>query len=257
MKKLSLLASAAALAATLPLSAQDAPPAVPEDAIAPKDSAPAFEVSTRIGARSLNKTDFWETGPGAQVELRVPLGNSPLDITARGYYAVLEKKKGASDNVFAYYSNGRADVWVEADDGDATYYGGNVQLQLNFDRGAMLNPYIAAGCVYEKEKIDLECRIYGRDSRYFYDLGSAKFKFSDDGTAFVGRVGMEFNFDKVWLLAECGWMSESYDDSDDAQATIVGRAGWYFSKNCRLDVGVDYYVEWEDLCVSAGVGFLL
>ena len=216
-----------------------------------------IELSTRVGVRDYRANDIYEPGPAVQVEIRIPLGESDFDINARGYYAWMGADDGfGSRESGSYYGYVFSEVET-VDDGDVQTYGGSLQLQYNFARGEAVNPYVAAGWALEKCDYSVE----GHDDYYFGSLflkrESWKLDGSDDGNAFVGRVGLEFNLDKLWLLAECAYMTEFYEDGDDAQFVGVGRFGYCFTDSCRFDIGIDYYVEWEDLFVSVGLGFLL
>ena len=188
-----------------------------------------IELSLRIGVRDLRKVDWLKPGPAVQFEATAPLSSSPFDIVLRGYWTNMDWDKDA------YF-----------DDGENTYTGGSAALQFNFARDSSVNPYVAAGIAYEREKVKGE----GRWS--YYD-----FETSGDGTAFVARGGLEFSAAPFFLVGECGWMTECYDDSDDAQVVLAGRVGYALTDSCRIDVGVDYYTEWKDIFFSAGLGFVL
>lgn len=145
-------------------------------------------------------------------------------------------------------------------DGDGDLYGGSVQLQCNFARGSVINPYIAAGAAFEKEKFDCEgtisqdlvVRAYGKNWPGHGD-GSFTAVWDEDGTAFVGRAGLEFDLAPFWLVVEGSYMTEIYKDDDQFEA--AARAGFQWTKSCRIDAGIDYYTEWKQF--FAGVGLTL
>lgn len=260
----------ALLAAAVPALAQDSGQTISPEALGPV-SAKRYEISTRLGVMG-EREDTFKLGPALQLEGRAALGDTPFDIVARGYFGTSEAKnvKRYEDFSGVYYgipmSVGEEDTLKG---GDISVFGGSLQGQFNFNRGAEINPYVAAGAAFEKAKyddIEITARaqasaVSGRRWVTAWEEETSKDSWSEDGVAFVGRVGCEFNMAPFWFVAEASWMSGLYDEddasSDDAQFELAGRAGWQFNENCRLDAGVDYYTEWKQFFAGLGVTFSL
>ena len=273
MKKSSMVA-AAALAAALPVWAEEVNTVQPLEA--EKDTSLGVELSLRLGAigeRNSSDPDntkfsnWFKTGAALQLEARGALGDSGFDLVARGYYGRCDVDKDEANGWGYLYSNYRGsgydiyDLYI-VDDGDVSIFGGSLQLQYNFARDAEINPYLAAGVAYEKSDFDLTIGEYLGLTRHgsttFLDAVKAdqfKLKTNEDGTAFVGRVGTEFNLAPFRLVAEVSYLSKLYDYEDKGQFEVSGRAGFQWTKSCRIDAGIDYYTEWEQF--FAGVGLTL
>jgi opacity protein-like surface antigen len=262
MNKKTLIAVAAMAAAVLPAWADEAegvqPPA--EE----KADTSLLELSVRVGLIGERKSMF-KNGGSLQLEARAALGETPLDIVLRGYYGKCKVDKDADETVLggsAVRYNGY-DIYdiVNVEDGDNTLMGGSAQLQFNFARGEKVNPYIAAGAAYEKSKYDLDIAEYilgYRGGNYVggWQEGTGNIKSDADGTAFVGRIGVEFDLSPFCLVLEGSYLSKFSDDYwDESQFEISGRAGFQWTRSCRIDVGIDYYTEWEQ--AFAGVGLTL
>ncbi len=229
-----------------------------------------IELSTRVGVRDLRKNDYYKLGPAIQIDFKARLGDSPFDFVLRCYGTIMDVDDEYVDALggTTYYVNGRPTAreydTFRLDDGSVTFLGGTAAVQFNFARDEKFNPYLAAGAAYEHAKYDLDYTIY---RRYAYSYGSHVYTGSNsasmseseskDGTAFVARAGMEFNFAPFFATAECGWMTKLYKDEDEAQVVLAGRLGFSITESCRIDAGVDYYTEWEDIFFSAGLGFIL
>lgn len=259
----------ALFAATVPALAQPLQSVSPADLEEP--SARRYEISTRVGVMGERDKTF-KLGPALQLEGRAALGDTPFDVVARFYFGTSEAKDMKEYEEYnGYYRGAQMSVGeeFELDGGDISVFGGSLQGQYNFCRGADINPYVAAGAVFEKVKYDdievteraQASAVYG--GRWATAWGADKYKdsWSEDGAAFVARVGAEFNAAPFWFVAEASWMSALYDkddvSGDDAQFEIAGRAGWLFTENCRLDAGVDYYTKWKQIFAGLGVTFSL
>lgn len=254
----------AILAAAVPALAQESLQTVAPETLR-GDAVRHFEVSTRIGVMG-ERDKLFNLGPAFQLEGRAAVPDTPLDVVFRGYYGQSDIKKGTVilDDGESGYSYTYRDI-EKVTDGKAEVFGGSLQAQWNFARNAELNPYVAAGVVYEKVKFkDLESEEKMRLSVAGY--GSAWetidwgwYDWSEDGTAFVGRFGAEFNVAPFWFVAEASWMSALYDDddvsNDDSQFELAGRAGWQFNDNCRVDAGIDYYTKWKQIFAGVGLTF--
>ena len=199
-------------------------------------------ISLRVGyfGRSGSNVGL-DHGVGGQVEMKFALGASPFDLVMRGHVAKSESK---DDKIWGSDSNGNTLV---ADDAEAIAYGGSAQLQYNFARGATFNPYIAAGGMYEKTDGDMELVSEGRHV--------ADRSWENDGFAFVGRGGIEWNAEPAYARLEAGFVSEVYD-GDGAQAELNAIVGAMVAKNLRLELSGTYFTEWEDYYILAGTTIL-
>ena len=218
----------------------------------------AMSVSARYGYYG-TKGDILDEGLGGQVELKISLGDSPFDLVARAYNAVAE----LDDDEYLYsvdtFSYGRAN-YAEAfviDDLKETIYGGSVQLQYNAMRGELVNFYVAAGAMYERTELEYDAG-YALGYRYSYystiilDSYGWHEKYSDDGFAFVGRVGIELNPEPLYVRLEAAYFTKIYDE-DDAQAELNAIVGLNLTDNLRLDVAGTYFTDWEQYYITGGV----
>ncbi len=259
----------ALFAAAVPALAQPLQSVSPADLEGP--SAKRYEISTRIGVMGEREKAF-KLGPALQLEGRAALGDTPFDVVARFYFGTSEAKDmKAYEEHNGYYRGAKVSVGeeYELDGGDISVFGGSLQGQYNFCREDDINPYVAAGAVFEKVKYDdIEVTeraqvsaVSGKSWATAWGARKYKDSWSEDGVAFVARAGAEFNVAPFWFVGEASWMSALYDkddvSGDDAQFEIAGRAGWQFTGNCRLDAGVDYYTKWKQIFAGLGVTFSL
>ncbi|MBP5543611.1 MAG: hypothetical protein ILM98_06020 [Kiritimatiellae bacterium] len=267
MNKVPIIA-VAAMAAALPLWAEEVEPAptIEEG----KDDSSKIELSVRAGVIGDRDASFIKTGPSLQLEARFTLFDSCVDLVGRGYYAQPKAKKGYSETLvtdkppYQGFPTTWTDVATITDSEDGDLLGGSAQLQLNFARNCKVNPYVVAGVAYEKEKLecdiheslDWKVRAYGRDWPFHYEEDRPQ-KWDEDGTAFVGRVGCEFDLSPFWFVAEGSYMTKLYDSEDKGQFELAGRAGFQWTKSCRIDAGIDYYTEWEQFFVGLGLTLCL
>lgn len=198
-------------------------------------------ISLRIGyfgARSHKSIDH---GVGGQVEMKFTRGASPFDLVVRGHGTSTE---GGDDWILGTDSNGNT---LMGHDAEAIAYGGSVQLQYNFSRGATFNPYIAAGGMYEKTDGDYDVVSEGRHV--------ADRSWENDGFAFVGRGGIEWNAEPAYARLEAGVVSEVYD-GDDTQAELNAIVGAMVADNLRIELSGTYFTGWEDYYILAGATIL-
>ena len=225
----------------------------------------AISFSIRLGLHDWKDSENVDKNYGAQLEARVAMGDTPLDIDIRGHYADVEYDDYVfyGTDSFRYY-NARVhrQVAISVFDDQRQVYGGSAQLLWNFRRGETLNPYVAAGVMYEKdeEEYDWSMLVANRMTLSYLSTGwndvqSGREKKSDNGTAFVGRVGLEAESDPLYGRIEVAYVSEMYED--DAQAEINALFGVKASENVRIDISGNYFTKWKEYFIMAGVTFLL
>ena len=198
-------------------------------------------ISLRIGYFGARDHKSIDHGVGGQVEMKFSLGASPFDLVVRGHGTSTE---GGGDWILGSDSNGHT---LMGHDAEAIVYGGSIQLQYNFARGATFNPYIAAGGMYEKTDGDYEVVSEGRHV--------ADRSWDTDGFAFVGRGGIEWNAEPAYARLEAALVSEVYD-GDGAQAELNAIVGAMVTDNLRLELSGTYFTEWTDYYILAGATIL-
>ena len=197
--------------------------------------------------------------------MRLPIPGYPLDVVLRGHYAKTDYEDHGAlfSDVYGYYD---ATVYSEGvlviSNEKQTGYGGSLQIQWNLGTNDFVNPYIAAGVMYEQYEVkhDLEYTEANRMtlgwlSTSWLEEYAWEEKVKDHGSAFVGRVGVELFPNPMYFRAEASWVSELYED--DAQAELEAIGGINLSPNVRLDIAGTYYTEWKDYYVTAGLTFSL
>jgi hypothetical protein len=201
-------------------------------------------ISLRLGYFGRNGSNVaLDHGVGGQVEMKFALGASPFDLVVRGHVV---KSESDDDKIWGSDSNGNTLV---ANDAEAIAYGGSAQLQYNFARGATFNPYVAAGGMYEKTDGEYKVRYAGPDGRHVADRS-----WDDDGFAFVGRGGLEWNAEPAYARLEAGVVSEVYD-GDGTQAELNAIVGATVADNLRVELSGTYFTEWEDYYILVGTTF--
>lgn len=240
----------------------------PGSAVADK-LQPALEIplsiSLRLGYHDFNKDTSLhidENGNGSQfpdvdkswclqTELRYEIRDTPLDIVARGYYASTDFKIGAEQMLSAGGGN-KVEV---ASTTEATQYGGSIQALWNFARGEALNPYVAAGAVFDKIELDATYRLYQRVGNTWKQSSGQNFSSDDDGTAAVVRGGLEYTVDSYYFRGEVGYLTKLYED---AMFELNGMAGYQLTEKLRLDLAATYFTkEYKDYFITFGVTYSL
>lgn len=260
--------------AMLPLVA-DTPPA--HDLFQDNGSAPIdFELeekrnefirfSLRGGVHDWKDSSV-DSSYGIQGEILYSLPNLPIDIDLRAYYANAEFEPNyymgsfsSRDYLLIYQSTAylREEIKKEG-------YGGSAQVRWNFNKGAIINPYVSAGAIYEKyedtcngflivetDDIGLWTHNHYRNT-YLYTYEDS---YDDDGISWIARFGFEGNLDPFYLRMEVSIVGEIYD-TDSVQAEIFAMAGVNLTDHIRLELAGDYFTEWEEYYITAGlsVGF--
>lgn len=227
-----------------------------------------ISISGRVGAFDWKDSEFVDSSFGAQMEARIGLGDTPFDIVFRGYGASVEYDDFVAygSEVFPYKGATVLDEEaLEFNNMEASVIGGSFQLQLNLCRDKEFNPYIAAGAMYEKTEIETDY-VYVRQTtmKYKWLTGrwvsgeTGKFEMSENGSAFIGRVGFEWKpAPKFYVRAEAGYLTKLYDDPEEkAQAELNAIVGCHVTNNVRLDVAATYFTEWEEYYLTVGATIL-
>ena len=224
-----------------------------------------FSFSIRLGLHDWKDSEYVDKNYGAQLEARVALGDTPLDIDIRGHYADIEYDDYVlygTDSFRYYNAHVYRQVAISISDDQRQIYGGSAQLLWNFRRGETLNPFVAAGVMYEKDEDEYDWAMvvanrmtFSYLSTRWADVSSGREKTSTEGSAFVGRVGLEAEADPLYGRIEVAYVSEMYED--DAQAEINALFGVKASENIRIDISGNYFTKWKEYYIMAGVTFLL
>lgn len=221
--------------------------------------------SIRAGYHNWKDSKFVDTSWGGQLELRAALGESPLDIVLRGHYAGAEYDDtfAVGSDTYSYRSAKVHEVGVvDYYNTKQSAYGGSAQLQWNFGRGELVNPYIAAGAMYEKQKFETDYTYSQRNlmtykwlAKSWANSGFGRIEEDDDGTAFVGRFGIDLSPDPFYARLEAAYITELYED--DAQAELSAVVGAKVTDNFRIDLSGSYFTEWKEYYICAGFSILL
>ena len=203
---------------------------------------------------------FFDNGLAGQVEFKTSLDESDLDFVVRGHYAFAKTDKGETVRSVRTYSLGQWRVFriVAMENCEETVYGGSAQIQYNFNRNASMNPYIAAGLMYERTdfEYDLGYLFGARPASSSDDNADRHRKGDEDGFAIVGRVGVEFNPDPFYIRLEAAFVSEIYEEDDGRQIEFNGIVGTKITDSIRLDVAGTRFTDWKEYYITAGLTYL-
>ena len=224
-------------------------------------NSPVVSFSVRAGLHDWKDSRFVDKSWGAQGEMRFAFPETPLDIVLRGHYATVDYEDTHSTyaNAYPYRGTrvGEIDV-VQYYNAEQSAFGGSLQLQWNFAREDLVNPYVAAGGMYEKSEFHSDylrtrngLMTYKWLATSWSDSYRGRIDEDDDGWAFVGRLGTEIAPSPFYLRLEMSWVSELYDD--DAQAEFGAIAGVDATENARFDVAGTYFSDWKEYYISAGL----
>lgn len=204
---------------------------------------------------------------GIQGEILYSVPNLPIDIDLRAYYASAEYEPDyyfgsltSRDYLLIYRTS-----YACREDREQEGYGGSAQIRWNFDKGGVINPYISGGAIYEKYKVTYNGFLivdtndtglwtgnrYKTRNAYTYKDSS-----DEDGISWIARLGLEGTLYPVYLRLELSAVGEIYD-SDSVQAEILAMAGVNLTDHIRFEVAGDYFTDWKEYYITAGlsVGF--
>ena len=211
-----------------------------------KPTIPMTSFSARFGYLGFQE-GFFDDGLGGQAEFKTAIDKSDFDFVVRGHYAFAELDDGKTVRAVNSYRYGQWYVIrvVEMENCEETVYGGSAQIQYNFKRNKLVNPYIAFGFMFERTDFEYDLRgIAGRHQ-----------KGDEDGFALVGRAGVEFNPKPFYARLEAALFSQIYDE-DDWQAELNAIVGAYMTENLRLDLAGTCFTDWKEYYITAGFTFV-
>ena len=234
------MVAAASVQAQMPVSSADT---VTESHA--KTTTPMTSFSARFGYLGFQEGIF-DDGLGGQVEFKTAIDKSDFDFVVRGHYGFAELDDDKTVYSVDSYRYGQWYVirLVEMENCEETVYGGSAQIQYNFKRNELMNPYIATGIMFERT--DFEYDLGGTAGRHQ--------KGNEDGFALVGRAGVEFNPDPFYARVEAAFFSQIYDE-DDWQAELNAIVGAYVTENLRLDLAGTCFTDWKEYYITAGFTF--
>lgn len=221
--------------------------------------------SIKFGYHNWKDTEDVDTSYGAQAELRIAIAESPLDFLLRTHYANVEY-----DDYVIRYSDDYRYYSARVHESSATLisereqqcYGGSLQLLFNFQRGESINPYVAAGAMYEKSKYEYDwgTLTYNRMSLLglsasWYDINKGHSSDSDDGTAFVGRLGLDMDFSPIYGRIEAAYLTKMYREGK-SQCELNAILGVKVTDSLRVDLSGTYFTDWKEYYITAGLTYL-
>lgn len=219
-------------------------------------------VSVRCGYHGWDDMDDVDYSGGAQTEVRVNLGASPLEIVLRGHCSYTEFD-GYHHRHSYRDGHDRKSVEYEAEEKDLSTFGGSIQLQLDIMRGELVNPYVAAGAMYERTDGETYVRhsYYLRDGRHYERRDeSQREEWDEDGFAFVGRAGLELSTLPFRIRLEAAYVSELYDDEafdreEKGQMELNAIIGFDVIEPLGIEFSGTYFTEWEETFFLVGATF--
>lgn len=219
-------------------------------------------VSLRGGYHGWDDMKDVDYSGGAQTEVRVNLGDSPLEIVLRGHCSYTEFDGYHHRHTYRD-GHDKKSVVYDVEEKDLSTLGGSIQLQLDILRGEVVNPYVAAGAMYERT--DGETRVghssYQRDGRHYeWRDDTQREEWDEDGFAFVGRAGLEISPLPFRIRLEAAYVSELYDDEafdreEKGQMELNAILGFDIIEPLSVELSGTYFTEWEETFVLVGATF--
>ncbi len=223
-----------------------------------KSTAPLTSLSARFGYMGFRE-GFLDDGLAGQIEFKMPIEESDFDFVVRGHYAVAETDDGKTVRSVQTYSYGQWRVFriVAMENCKETVYGGSAQIQYNFRRNELVNPYIAGGVMFERTTFEYDLGYFGpRPASSSGNNAGRHQKGDEDGFAIVGRAGVEFNPDPFYARLEAAFISEIYDEDDGRQIEFNAIVGAKITDAIRLDVAGTRFTDWKEYYITAGLTYL-
>ena len=222
-----------------------------------KSATPMTSLSARFGYMGFREGIF-DDGLAGQVEFKMPIEESDFDFVVRGHYAFAETDDGETFYSIKSFSYGQWRLLkiVAMENCKETIYGGSAQIQYNFRRSKLVNPYIAGGVMFERTDFEYDLgSLFGARPTSDDNAGRHR-KGDEDGFAIVGRVGVEFNPDPFYARLEAAFVSEIYEEDDGRQIEFNAIVGAKITDSFRLDVAGTRFTDWKEYYITAGVTFL-
>ena len=251
-----LLAVALAVANVLAQESMPGEGAVTEPPAKSTSSMTSF--SARFGYMGFRE-GFLDKGLAGQVEFKTSIDESDLDFVVRGHYAFAETDEGKTVRSVKSYSYGQWTVFqiTAMENCEETVYGGSAQIQYNFKRNRLVNPYIAGGVMYERTAFEYDLGyLFGARPSSSGDNAGRHRKGDEDGFAIVCRAGLEFNPDPFYARIEAAFVSEIYEEDDGRQFEFNAIVGAKITDTIRLDVAGTCFTDWKEYYLTAGLTFL-
>ena len=163
------------------------------------------------------------------IEYRSPLGNSPFDLSVRGFIAEVHEKW---DGPFysAWYGYWRHEAW-DNEQHDKDF---DALLIWNPFRGQILEPFAGVGIRYGTIDGSTSEDDYDSWDRYGARHGHGSKDFDDSGVCLVGRFGLRLNLRRAVLTGEYIVGGDVGDTSGTSE--LIFDLGFYVSKRMQLHV---------------------
>ena len=261
MKKSRIVAiNVAAALAVAGLHAQEPLPGEVAVTEPPATSAsPMTSFSARVGYLGF-KDGIFDDGLAGQAEFKMPIDKSDFDFVARGHYAFAKTDDGETVYSVKSYSYGQWRVFkiVAMENCEEKIYGGSAQIQYNFKRDGSVNPFIAAGFMYERTDFEYDLGyLFGvRPSSSSGGNAGRHREGNEEGFAIVGRIGVEFNPDPFYARIEAAFVSGIYNEDDGRQIEFNAIVGVSITDAVRLDLAGTRFTDWKEYYITAGVTLL-
>ncbi len=200
---------------------------------------------------------------GIQGEILYSIPNMPIDIDVRGYYSKVEYEPSYA-SVSGYRNYGyflyQRSVSAYCDNEEAEIFGGSAQIRFRFLNDSIITPYLAGGVAYEKTERTGDVYLRINDVYTGYWIGNRRYTSGytefideeDDGFSWIARLGLEGTLYPVYLRLELSAVGEIYD-SDSVQAEILAMVGVNLTESLRFEVAGDYFTDWEEYYITAGL----
>ena len=203
---------------------------------------------------------IFDDGLAGQVEFKMSIDESDFDFVARGHYAFAETDDGETVYSVTSYSIGQWRIMrvVAMENCEETVYGGSTQIQYNFRRDELLNPFIATGFMFERTEYEYDLgHLFGtRPASSSGDNAGRHQKGDEDGFALVGRAGAEFNRNPFYARIEAAFVSGIYEEDDQWQIEFNAIVGAKITDSIRLDVAGTCFTDWKEYYITAGLTYL-
>ncbi len=216
------------------------------------DGAPDWEIALGVGSMQLKKGRMGidDTGMALNLGIRFSDDSTPVDAELRFYGTA----SSLNDSVY-FMRDDRGNTYdVYCNDCDYTIIGTDFSLLLNFDRGAVLNPYIGVGVVYEGSRFAAD--IYEGNYHYGWPR-HPEADWEEHGATYLFRAGVDFREGHLYARFDAGFIGQIYDDDDSGQVVLNGDCGIYLCPEVRAEVFGHYFTEYQSHYIGIGLTVVL